>query len=169
MPRPRPRRVARPVDDLALTQAALRGAAAGLLGGAAVLALSWLVQRGVVSTDDTVDDEWERLIRNAARTAGISLTASQGRVARVAAQLTYSALLGAIYGVTRTRRAFPVALRAVLNSGLVHAASVPAVAQAMSGRMPRRKRRQKGLSLPLGTAALYGMTTSAAFSALERT
>jgi hypothetical protein len=135
----------------------------------AVLALSWLVRRGVLATDDTVDEEWERLVRKAARGAGLKLSARQARFARSTAQLTYSVLIGAAYGVARSRRALPGPVRAALNSGLVHAASVPAVAQAASAHRPKRRPgRQQGIAVPVGSAALYGIATSAAFSALER-
>ncbi len=157
-------------SNLTLGEAALRGAAAGLAGGMAVLALSWLVQRGVLSTDDTVDAQWERLVKKAAQGAGLELSKGQARIARVTAQLTYSVLVGAAYGIARSRRSLPGALRAALNSGLVHAASVPMVAQTVNGRQPKRRGRRgkRGVAVPLGSAALYGLTTSAAFSALER-
>ena len=158
--------------QLDVSQAALRGAAAGLIGGGTVLLLSWLVRRGVVASEDTIDDEWERMIRKVARRAGLRLSARQIRVARVTAQLTYSTMVGAIYGVARTRRALPTVVRAALNSGLAHAATLPVIAELSPKRgRPRRRRRKpspKGLSLPVGSAALYGMTTSAAFSALQR-
>lgn len=158
-------------DELDVSEAALRGAAAGLVGGATVLLLSWLIRRGVVSSDDTLDDEWERLIRNVARRAHLELSARQLRLARMTAQLTYSALVGAAYGVARSRRTLPGPLRAALNSGLVHAASVPVVSGLTPARGPKRKRRKasaKGISIPVGSAALYGLTTSAAFSAFQR-
>lgn len=164
--------IERETDELGLSQAALRGAAAGLIGGAAVLLLSTLVRRGVLATEDTTDDEWARLIRAAARKAGVTLSARQLRVARMTAQLTYSAMVGAAYGVARTRRQLPGPLRAALNSGLVHAASLPVVADLGPKRRkrPGRKRRTRaarGLAIPVGSAALYGLTTSAAFTALE--
>jgi hypothetical protein len=128
------------------------------------------VHRGVLFTDDTVDDEWERLVRHAAKRAGLELDRRQTRVARIIAQLTYASLVGAGYGVAFTRRAFPRPIRSALNSGLVHAASIPAIARAAAGRTPRtrRKSRKRGLTVPLGSAALYGLATSAAFRALSR-
>lgn len=150
--------------------AALRGAVAGLAGGVSILALSWLVHRGVLFTDDTVDEEWERLIKHAAKRAGLALDRRQARVARVIAQLTYASLIGAGYGVAFTRRSFPQPLRSALNSALVHAASIPAIARASAGREPKKRSRRKrrGLTIPLGSAALYGLTTSAAFRALMK-
>jgi hypothetical protein len=164
-------------DELGVRQAALRGAAAGVVGGTAVLLLSWLIHRGFVSAEDTLDEEWERVIRKVARRGHIELSARQLRLARMTAQLTYAALVGAAYGVARTRRALPTPLRAMLNSGLVHAASVPVITglAPKGGRrrkgQPKRKRSKaaaKGLSLPVGSAALYGLTTSAAFTAFQR-
>lgn len=150
-------------------EAALRGAAAGLAGGASVLALSWLVRRGVLFVDDTVDEEWEQLARTVSARAGIDLDRRQARVAGMVAQLTYASLVGASYGVAITRRSFPKPIRTALSSGLVHAASIPAIVRAASGSRPRkqRKRRRRGLAIPLGSAALYGLTTSAAFRALS--
>ncbi|HJU89291.1 MAG TPA: hypothetical protein VJ672_07865 [Gemmatimonadaceae bacterium] len=164
--------IEREQNELDVSQAAFRGAAAGLIGGAAVLLLSMLVRRGVLATEDTTDDEWARLIRTAGRKAGLKLSARQVRAARMTAQLTYSAMVGAAYGIARTRRHLPGPLRAALNSGLVHAASLPVVADLRpKRRTPARKRRRrepKGLAIPVGSAALYGLTTSAAFTALQR-
>ncbi len=86
------------------------------------------------------------------------------------AQLTYASLVGAGYGVAITRRSFPKPIRSALSSGLVHAASIPAIARAVAGGAPRKqkKRRKRGLAIPLGSAALYGLTTSAAFRALSK-
>jgi hypothetical protein len=159
-------------DELDVRQAAVRGATAGLAGGGAVLLLSWLARRGVVAVEETPDDEWERLVRNVARRAGVKLTARQLHFARVTAQLTYFTLLGAAYGMARNRGTLPGPLRAALNGGLVHAASLPMVAQATpTRRRPRRKQRSAAngrLAIPIGSAALFGLTTSAAFTALER-
>ena len=151
---------------LSVGEAALRGAAAGLIGGAVIMAARRLDERRLLTGGAAADIDWERKISRTARTRGIRLSKRQRAVAGVGAHLAYSALLGAVLGVvgSRSTRLADVALGV-----LTYAESVPRLGLLPEPPTTRagRPRRRQGV-IPLRTDQLYGLATRAALRALTR-
>jgi hypothetical protein len=166
----RPKIRASPLDDeVSLGRAAGAGAVAGLAGGLAMMLARKLEAKGLLGRDDSGDPEWDRFVRAEARRRNIRL--SQARVRRIATavHLAYSAALGAAYGVVRSRAALPAAMQGTLMSALVYFATFPSwglMPRRGAARPPTRQRARKAL-IPIGTHAVFGATTAAAFKALS--
>jgi hypothetical protein len=130
--------MARNAKDQSVLEAAMRGAASGFIGGAALLAACKLEERGLISPRDSRGPEWDRRIRGVARKRGIRLSRRGVTLAEVGGYLVYSALLGALFGIAGSRLPLTGAARSLLESSFVYAASVP-----ISGAVPQRRRKRK--------------------------
>jgi hypothetical protein len=154
---------------MGLGRAAGTGAVAGLAGGLAMMVARKLEAKGLLGHDDSGEPEWDRLVRAEARRRNVRL--SQARVSRIATavHLAYSAALGAAYGVVRSRARLPAAMQGTLMSALVYFATFPSwglMPRRGAARPPARQRVRKAL-IPIGTHAVFGATTAAAFKALS--
>ena len=154
-------------SELTFAEAALRGAAAGLAGGLAVLAAEALAERHVISSNGSTHVGWAHLARRAARRAGASLGGRQQTAAAIAAHLLYSASLGAIYGVVQSRRELSSELEAVLDAVLLYIGALPAKASRGRGVGRRGPRIRKGF-VPLHAHSVFPRAMSSAFRALAR-
>ncbi|HJU64961.1 MAG TPA: hypothetical protein VJ596_04755 [Gemmatimonadaceae bacterium] len=155
--------------DMSLRKAASAGALAGLAGGLAMMVARKLEAKGLLGRDDSGEPEWDRFVRAEARRRNIRL--SQARVTRIATalHLLYSAALGSTYGVVRSRSRLPSAVQGMVMSGLVYLAMFPSwglMPRRGAARPPARQRARKAL-IPIGTHAVFGATTAAAFKALS--
>ena len=152
--------------QLTIGEAALRGAAAGLIGGAVVMAARRLDEKRLLTGGAAADIDWQRTISRTARQRGLRLSTRQRTVAGVGAHLAYSALLGAVLGVvgSRSTRLADVALEV-----LSYAEAVPRLGFAPEPPVARRglRRARRGV-IPLRTDRLYGLATRAALRALTK-
>ena len=153
---------------MSVGEAALKGALAGVAGGAAMMLARPLEAKGLLPASERSGPEWERIVRSEARRRRIHLTELQITLLGSAVHLSYSALIGAAYGVVRSRTRVPDAAQGLVTSALVYAANFPAV-----GLVPRRgiapppkKQRPRKALTPVATHAVFGVTTAAAFRAL---
>jgi hypothetical protein len=128
----------RTAKRLTVLEAAMRGAASGLIGGAALLVASELEKRGLITPRESRGPRWDHRIRGVARKGGMRLSRRGVTAAEVGGYLAYSALLGALFGVARSRLPLTGAARSFLESGFVYAASVP-----ISGAVPHPGRKRK--------------------------
>jgi hypothetical protein len=155
---------------MSIGEAALKGALAGVAGGAAMTLVRPLQARGLLPASERSGPEWEKIVRSEARRRRIHLTKLQSALLGGAVHLSYSALIGATYGVVRSRARIPDAAQGLVTSALVYAANYPAW-----GLMPRRgvasspsKQRPRKALIPVATHAVFGVTTAAAFKVLAR-
>ena len=161
--------MARSEKQLTVGEAALRGAIAGALGGAAMLAAEALATRRVVSRDGVAPDEWGRVATAIGRRAGTRLTGRPKVAASVGLHIAYSALVGAVYGVARSRGELSGPAQSLLRSGLLYAGF-----RAERGFMPRRgrarfaRRGAKQGILPLDAQDLFAMATTQAYKMMTR-
>jgi hypothetical protein len=155
---------------MSVGEAALKGALAGVAGGAAMMLVRRLEERGLLSASERSGPEWATFLRREARHRGIRLTKTQSALLGSSLQLSYSALIGAAYGVVRSRTRIPRAAQGLVTGALVHAANLPAwgliVERGITPR-PLRQRRRKAL-IPISTHAVFGVTTVATFKVLAR-
>jgi hypothetical protein len=147
--------------------AAARGAAAGLIGGLALIALDRLV---VPRLGEPVQREgkWDDRIGGGLARFGVRLSPRGRAAAGVVTGLAYAAVLGAGYGLARRRwRESPAAL-GLLDAALVYAASLispePPRRSRGAGRRARRSRTVRAVS----SLSVFGTATAAAYRALSR-
>ena len=155
--------------QLSVGEAALRGALAGALGGAAMLAAEALASRRLISREGSAPDEWGRVAAAVGRRAGARVRGRSKTAASIGLHLAYSALVGAVYGVARSRGELSVPAQSLLKSGLLYAGF-----RAERGFLPRRGRarlRSHGAKqgiLPLDAQDIFAMATSQVYRALAK-
>ena len=159
--------MARYSDD-SMGSALAKGALAGLVAGASVLVARRLQNRGILEPEKYRMDRWERTIRRAARDMGFHLTRRGTDVAAATTYLGYAAALGALFGIARVRLPLSVSAKAMLESSLVFAASLP-----FSGILEERKRQKrpprrsiKRPRLPFSPVKFFGPSAGATFERL---
>jgi hypothetical protein len=144
--------------------AAARGAAAGVIGGIALIAVDRLVAPRLGG--DRREREWDDLVADGLARTGVRLSGRERTAAGIASGLAYAMVLGAAYGVARWRYQSSPATLHLLDAALVYGAS-------LVSREPRPARR--GARRPavrairaVSSASLFGQATAAAYKALSR-
>lgn len=164
----RKRRAAR---EVGLLEAAGRGAVAGLVGGVAMTLLDRQVVPAMGRRDGHVS-RWDRQVARGAKRAGVQLQGRHRTIAGVATTLVYGAVIGAAYGVARTRLRDLEVARSVLDTGLVYAATLVAGEPAVRGRSNRGKSSTatgaRGAVQRGSGPAVFGRATMTAFHYLMR-
>ena len=157
---------------LGLGEAALRGALAGLAGGA-VLMLARRVEemsfhrKRILRPGAAADPEWSELTARAGRRLGTRLSRRQRAAMGVGAHLAYTALLGALFGVLQARAdRMPGNLPEILEEVLMFAANAPRHRMRFRSRRAAAANGQRKSALPVEGGNLFGTATAAAFRAL---
>jgi hypothetical protein len=147
--------------------AAACGAAAGLIGGLALIALDRIVVPRLDHRNHSAR-EWDDGVADTLARLGIRLRGRERAIAGIATGLAYAAILGAGYGLARQRSRRSSAARGLIDAALVYAASL------LSPEPPRRSRRTRRLSARDGamrrvsSVSVFGTATAAAYQALSR-
>jgi hypothetical protein len=144
--------------------AAARGAAAGLIGGIALIAVDRLVAPRLGAAQR--EREWDDRVADGLRRVGVRVSGRERAAAGMVSGLAYAMVLGAAYGVARWRYQSSPATLQLLDAALVYGAS-------LVSRQPRRARRGAGRPAvrairAVSTASLFGQATAAAYKALSR-
>src|SRR4051812_33789690 len=114
------RDMGRKPEDLSVLEAVMRGAASGLIGGAALLVAARLEHAGILTNREGRGPRWDKRIRGLGRKAGLRLPRRGVTVAEIGGYLAFSAFLGALFGVARRRLPLTTAARALLESGFLY-------------------------------------------------
>ena len=131
-----------------LFRMAALGAAAGLAGGIAMLVADQLEDRVGLRKGQS---SWVGTVREQARRRGRSLEGRRLHAVAAGANLAYAALLGAVYGMARSRLPRRAAARTALVTALGYAMHLP-------------RRGEPGA--PAELSPVFGLATAAAFDAL---
>jgi hypothetical protein len=147
--------------------AAACGAAAGLIGGLALIALDRLV---APRFGDTVHRErrWDERVGEALGRVGVRLSRRERTTAGIATGLAYAALLGAGYGLARQRWRSSPATLGLLDAALVYAASVISPEPRRRRRGARRRSTRLAAMRAVSSVSVFGTTTAVAYRALSR-
>ena len=153
--------------DRTLLQTALRGGAAGLVGGLAVS----LVEREVISrvTGGAVHrSAWDDLAADGLARVGLDV-GERGRIATgVASQIAYAGVLGAAYAVLREEARDSRAGRILLEAAMTYAASLVFPDRPTPARRGRRLALRRKVAEPVNPAATFSRVTAMALGALMR-
>lgn len=159
-------------SEVPIGEAVLKGALAGAVAGTAVLVARRLQHGGILEPPEHRDDRWERFVRRTARRMGLDLSARATSAAGALTYIGYSAAIGAAFGVARVRLPLSVSASALLESGLVFAASLPLSGLvAEKEKRLKRRRRKRSLrrpELPLPPGTVFGTAASSLFDAVAR-
>jgi hypothetical protein len=153
--------------DISPAAAAACGAAAGLIGGLALIALDRLVAPRL---GDSVQRErkWDDGVGDALGRVGVHLSGRERATAGIATGLAYAAVLGAGYGVARQRwHASPAAL-GLLDAALVYAGSLISPEPRRRPRDARRRSTRLRAMRAVSSVSVFGTATAAAYRALSR-
>jgi hypothetical protein len=144
---------------------ALRGGAAGLLGGVAIT----LVERELLSRitgGARHRSGWDALAAKGLSRVGLEV-GDRGRIATgVASQLAYAGVLGAAYAVLREESRGSRAGRILLDGALTYAASLVFPDQPTPARRGRRLALRRKVAQPVNPAAAFSRVTTMTLGAL---
>jgi hypothetical protein len=147
--------------------AAARGAAAGLVGGIALIALDRVVVPRLTG-DPSRERGWDDAVADTLGRIGIRLDGRRRAAAGIATGLAYAALLGAGYGLARQRLRGSPAARGLIDAALVYGASLISPEPTRVRRRPGRLSKG-GIALRrVSSVAVFGQATTAAYRALAR-
>jgi hypothetical protein len=147
--------------------AAACGAAAGLIGGLALIALDRLVMPRL---GDAVQRErdWDDGVADMLTRLGVRLSRRERATAGIATGLAYAALLGAGYGLARQRWQSSPAAVGLLDAALVYAASLISPEPRRRLRTTQRRSTRAAAMRTVSSGSVFGTTTAAAYKALSR-
>lgn len=151
-----------------LLETALRGGAAGMVGG---LAIS-LVEREVlarIAGGARHRSAWDDLAARGLARIGLEVGDGGARIATgMASQLAYAGVLGATYAVLREQARDSRAARIVLDGALTYAASLVFPDRPRPARGGRRFALRRKITDPVNPADAFMRVTSMAIVALSR-
>ncbi len=153
--------------DRRLLESALRGGAAGVVGGVAIA----LVERELLSRiagGDSHRSEWDDVAASGLSLIGVRV-GDRGRIATgIASQIAAAGLLGAAYAVMRDQTRESRAGRLLLEAALTYAASVVFPDRPRPAMRGRRLALRRRMSEPLNPSAAFSRVTDMALGAMSR-
>jgi hypothetical protein len=150
--------------------AAARGAAAGLVGGIALVALDRVVVPRLTGGTGGAhrEREWDEAVADTLSRVGLRLDSRGRAAAGIATGLAYAALLGAGYGLARHRLRGSPAARGLIDAALVYGASLISREPERVTRAARRVSKRNAALRGMSSVSLFGQATTAAYRALSR-
>jgi hypothetical protein len=154
-------------EESSLANAALRGAAAGIAGGLAMLLVTRITRALMPGVGDAARTPGELVARRALDGNGRSGAAVMA--AGTAAHFTSCAAWGAIYGVAQSRLHPPEWFHGAALGGLSYALLYPSAGLLPRlGIMPPPMQQSLGsAAAPLDASLTFGLTTALAYRALS--
>jgi hypothetical protein len=154
-------------NERTMLQTALKGGAAGVVGGLAIT----LVEREVlarITGGARHRSAWDDLAANGLSRIGLDV-GDRGRIATgVLTQLAYAGALGATYAVLREEAKDSRAGRILLDGALTYAASLVFPDEPRPARRGRRLALRRKIAQPVNPAAAFSRVTAMALGALTR-
>jgi hypothetical protein len=150
-----------------LLQSALRGGAAGVIGGAVIA----LVEREVLSRvtgGARHRSRWDDVAADGLSHIGLEL-GDRGRIATgIASQIAYAGMLGAAYGVLREQTRDSRAGRILLDGAMTYAASLVFPDRPTPATRGRRLALRRQVAQPVNPAAAFSRVTALTLRAMAR-
>jgi hypothetical protein len=152
-----------------LGKAALKGAIAGMVGGA-VMKMVWEAeQKALLPKGESIGSPTQKAVETMAEEKGVELSEAQTTAAALTVYNGNMALWGAIYGAVQSRLHPPDALHGLLLGGLVYAANFPSfgVLPKLGVMPPPTMQSMEKAAIPVGAHIAFGLATAAAFDAMS--
>lgn len=149
-------------------EAALKGAVAGMVGGAAMMMAMKVEQKALLPEGRTMEPPPKKLVETLAGKADVGLEDGQARMAGMGVHMGYSAMWGALFGIVQNRVHPPSAMHGLLLAGLVYAANFPSfgLLPRLGVLPPPSQQPLREAAIPAGAHVVYGLATAAVFEAV---
>lgn len=149
--------------------AALRGAVAGMAGGAVMAITMKAEQKAILPEGTRTEPPSRKLVEAEAEEHGVEISQANASAAGVAAHMLYSALVGAAFGLVERRRRRPSLLDGLVLGGLVYATNFPSwgLLPKQGALPPPTEQSIEEAAIPVGAHAAFGLTTAAALRAVS--
>ena len=159
----------RPRRHSGIGETALKGALAGIIGGAAMMMAMKMEQKALLPEGQTMEPPPKKLVETLAEKADVELEDNEAKMAGMGVHMGFSAMWGAMYGVVQDRVHPPFALHGLLLGGLVYAANFPSfgLLPRLGVLPPPSQQPLREAAVPAGAHVVYGLATAAAFEALR--
>ncbi|HET7321216.1 MAG TPA: hypothetical protein VFI96_01895 [Longimicrobiaceae bacterium] len=155
--------------DRSLATAALKGAAAGVLGGMAMMAAMMMEEKALLPEGSNAKPPPMKVVAKGADVAGVQLSDSELKAAGMTAHLGYSALWGALLGVSREELPLSPGLQGLLLAAVAYGVDFPSfglLPQLGIERPPSQQSMEKAAIAP-PAHLLFGLTTAAAYELMN--
>ena len=154
-------------QSISVTEAALKGAVAGVIGGIALIAMEQLEHVVLLPRGDTTGTMGEQAVEAVAKSRDVELSKPVSQIAGAAGQLAYCALLGAIAGVAKRRVGAPSLVDGLATAGLAYAGSMSAggLLPKLGVTAPPTGHSMEETAVPVGAYLAFGLTTAAVLDA----
>jgi hypothetical protein len=150
-------------------QVAMKGALAGMIGGAAMMVAMKMEQKALLPEGQTMEPPPKKLVETLAEKADVEIEDKQAKAAGMGVHMSHSAMWGALYGIVQDRLHPPSALHGLLLGGLVYATNFPSfgLLPKLDVLPPPSQQPLREAAIPAGAHVVYGLATAAAFEALH--
>lgn len=156
------------IREASAGEAALKGALAGMIGGAAMMMAMKAEQKLLLPKGQQMEPPPKKLVETLAEKQGMELSDTQAMAAGMGVHMGYSALWGAVFGVVQNRLHPPDLLHGLLLGGLVYATNFPewGLLPQMGVLPPPSQQSMEKAAIPVGAHVVFGLATAAAFDAM---
>lgn len=153
-----------------LGDAMLRGALAGAIGAAAMMVARKLEAKALLPPGNLDEPVPEKVVDTLAGKAGVELSHTESVAAGMGVHLAFSALVGALYGAAESRVDVNPVVGGLALGGAIFAMTYPSwgLLPQIGAQEPIFQSSIEKTAVPIGTHAVFGLTTALAFDALER-
>jgi hypothetical protein len=153
--------------DSSPAAAAACGAAAGLIGGIALVALDRLIVPRLGERPQR-ERRWDEGVADTFARVGVGISPRKRTTAGIVTGLAYATLLGAGYGLARQQWRSSPATLTLLDAALVYAASAISPEPRLRPRSLRRRTTASMALRAVSSVSVFGTATAAAYKALSR-
>lgn len=152
-----------------IAESAVKGAAAGLIGGMAMMMAMKMEQKALLPEQERMDPPPKRLAETVAEMQGVQISETHAMAAGMSVHMGYSALWGAIYGVVQDRLHPPDLLHGLALGGLVYAADFKewGLLPKIGVLPPPSAQEPVQAAIPVMAHVVFGLATAEMFEALH--
>jgi hypothetical protein len=154
-------------NSMSMTEAAIKGAIAGVIGGAALMLMEQLEHVLLLPRGDTTGTMGQQAVDAVAKSRGVELSKPASQIAGAAGQLAYCALLGAISGIAKRSSTRPAVVEGLATAGLAYAGSMSAggLLPKLGATAPPTGHSMEEAAVPVAAYLAFGLTTAAVLDA----
>lgn len=150
-------------ESISVTEAALKGAVAGVIGGAALMLFEQIEHVMLLPRGDTTGTMGQQAVEAVAKSRGVELSKPASQIAGAAGQLAYCALLGAISGIAKRKSTRPAVVEGLATAGLAYAGSMSpgGLLPKLGVTAPPMGHSMEETAVPVVSYLAFGLTTAA--------
>lgn len=150
-------------NEPTVTEAAIKGAIAGVIGGSALMLMEQLEHAMLLPRGDTTGTMGQEAVESVTKSHGVELSKRQSQIVGAAGQLVYCALLGAISGIAKRKSTRPAVVEGLATAGLAYAGSMSpgGLLPKLGVTAPPEGHSMEEAAVPVVSYLAFGLTTAA--------